>query len=352
MATHFTGSGDRLSHSNSVIAGTANRSFSVWVRKTSSVNNSLFQISYGSGTWLSEISTFGGDLFVTDASSGGSAQYTFTFTVNQWYHIGYTYDGTNKRVYVDGALVSTQAWSSAGAPSGDGWIFGAANFTAPDADLQDITIWDVVLTADEIAQLFRQRLPRRRNNLVAHYPLFPDAARTADYSGNGRTLTSAGTPTEATSNPSAPWTGGRPQSIYIVSGTTVQIAGSAATNFGGTAASTESVALVGAAATAFGGSAAGPTSAKSTAGAAATAFGGTVTVTPLSVVQISGVAAPTRFGGAAANTAAAALAGAAATQFGGTVTVTGGGGGGGADQGALGAAFRRQSMVAGRRRIR
>lgn len=319
MGTHFTGSGDRLSHTNTVIGGTTSRSFTVWLRKTSSANNSCFQLSYGTGTWISEISTFDGDLFVTDASGGGSAQYTFTFTTDQWYHIGYTYDGTNKRVYVDGALASTQAWSSTGAPGGDGWTFGAANFTAPDVDLQDITIWNVVLTADEIAQLYRARLPRRRDNLVAHYPLFQDAARTADYSGNARTLTSVGTPTNATSSPPAPW-GTRSPRISLVTATAVNLVGSGATRTAGAAAETKAAALTAAAASRTAG-AATDAKAAALAAAGATRTAGTATLVVSGTISLVGTSL-TRSAGVASETKAAALAAAGATRTAGAASGT------------------------------
>lgn len=203
MAAHFTVNGDTLSRNETAIGGTTSRTMAAWVRKTTSSDAGICELNYGGGTWGTSISTFAGDLFLTEFNDVGgvNVQYTLAgYVVNTWYHLAITYDGTNARFYVNGALVQTSAWSSAGAPSGTNWVFGQQN-----VDLQDIAVYNAQLSDAEISQLYRRRLPSRRTNLLAYYPLHPGSGRTVDYSGVGKTLTSAGSPSDTSSAPQANW---------------------------------------------------------------------------------------------------------------------------------------------------
>lgn len=304
MSVKTTASGDTLSRNDTTIGGTTSRSFSLWWRKTASSDNALFEINYGGGTWGTYISTFAGDAYIGDYSDVGSADYTLSpYVVNTWYHTAYTYDGTNVRVYLNGALVATAAWNSSGAPSGTNWNFGQSN-----AELQDICIYDAVLSADEIFRLYAERLPRRTANLLAYYPFWAGANRTLDYSGQGRTLTEAGTPTDGAGNPPAKYAGTQPRLIRVTA-TTVNLIGSGATRSAGSAAGSKAVPLVGAGANKSAGSATGSKAASLAATGTTRSAGAAARSSAHSLVG-SGL---TRAAGAAAGTKAAAISGSGET---------------------------------------
>lgn len=108
--------------------------------------------------------------FVTNDAFSIFAQATdpSTLTLNTWYHVAMTWDGTSTRLYVNGALVATNTpaattrtgnWSNWGAPG---------NF---DGAVQDVVTYNAALTVDEIMQLYRARMPLRRTNLVMWLPM-------------------------------------------------------------------------------------------------------------------------------------------------------------------------------------
>lgn len=316
MAVKTTASSDTLSRNDTAIGGTSLRSASIWLRKTSASDNALFEINYGGGTWGTGISTFAGDLHIGDFDNiGGSAEYILSpYVVNQWYHVVYTYDGTNVRIYLDGALVLTTAWNSAGAPAGTNWNFGQSN-----VEFQDITIWDATLTADDAAQLYRRRLPARSANLLAYYPLHDVGNRTIDYSGNNRTLTVTNNVTAAAGAPQAVW-GTRPErtAFYEPDSGSTAINGTGTTQTTGTAAVTSSAALVASGTTQTTGTAA-VTKAAGLAATGTTQTTGTAAVSSGASAAGSGLTQTT---GVAALTAAAAIAAAGTTQTTGTAAVT------------------------------
>lgn len=318
MSVQFTASGDTLSRADTVIGATTARTMSVWVRKTTSSDNAFAELLYGA--WATPMSTFAGDMFVGEASNVGSSLYSFTFTVNQWYHLVHVYDGTNYTVYKDGVLVAgPTAWSSAGGPAGTSWQFGQSN-----VELQDVCVYNAALSAAEAAQLFAVRRPRRTNNLVAYYPFFGGSNRNIDYSGNARTLTAAGTPADGADSAPAGWGGGEPRS-WVTLGGIVQLVGSGGVQSAGAATVTVTKALAGAAGVASAGSAT-VAAQKDLAGAGGIQSAGSAAIAATKALAGSG---GVQSAGSAVVTATKALVGAGGIQSSGFATLTGGGAGGG-----------------------
>lgn len=344
MSVQCTASGDTLSRNDTSIGGTTLRSVSLWWRKTTSSDNAFFEINFGGGSWGVGFSTFGGDAFIGDFNNvGGSADYSFTFVVGTWYHTVYTYDGTNIRVYMNGALVSSPAWSSVGAPAGTNWNFGQSN-----VELQDICIYDAVLTAPEAAQLYVSRRPRRTLNLLAYYPFFAGANRTLDYSGNARTLTSAGTPSDGADSAPAGWGGGEPRT-NTPGVSTINLVGSGGIAVAGSATIAVQKDEVGSGGVQSAGSAT-VTAQKDLVGSGGVATAGSATVSVQRELAGSG---GVQSAGSANIAATKALAGSGGIQSAGFATLTGGGGGGGATPSRASTTPRRMAMLSGgRRRIR
>jgi hypothetical protein len=91
---------------------------------------------------------------VTGLAADGTG--TATLAVNQWYYIGFTYDGANLKNYVNGVLDATTSGSTTiGATSASTFkigysIFGAGRYFRGSID--DVTIYNRALTAVEIQQ--------------------------------------------------------------------------------------------------------------------------------------------------------------------------------------------------------
>lgn len=330
-------------------------------------------IEYGGGTAQFTFSE-------QDAAAANALQLTAAAAINTWHHVALVYNGANSiTAYLNGAAVGTDSTPTLGARNN--W---SSMQTGPyDGDCSDAVFYNAALTADEILALYRERLPRRRTNLVCHWPHFAGANRIVDYSGNANNGTEFGVPTDG-DNPPAKWSGNSPQRVYIVS-SAITIVPTGTTNVTGAAAMTKAAGLApagtvqttGAAAVTSGASAASSGSTQVTGAAAMTKAAGlvpagTTQVTGAAVVtatfpiaatgltQTTGAAAlagalscagSTQCTGTAALTATAALVATGVTQVNGAAAFSGGGAGGGR-QGATGAAFRRQSMTTGRRRIR
>ena len=117
-------------------------------------------------------------------------------TPAQWTHIAVTKQGTTAaRYYLNGAYQSqrTTGFSSDDSASSviGNWP-GSSDYIS--SYLDQVTVWDAVLTDGEIAHEYATRRPKRTANLRAWYPFLDKSAAdfVRDYSGNGRDLTITG----------------------------------------------------------------------------------------------------------------------------------------------------------------
>jgi hypothetical protein len=87
--------------------------------------------------------------------------YTCIITDGQWHHIGlvYDFDGLKRYLYVDGAEVAKDIYFVAGINSEGGLTLGAGKYLDAGSFffgmIDDIRIYDEVLSAEEVADLER-----------------------------------------------------------------------------------------------------------------------------------------------------------------------------------------------------
>lgn len=127
----------------------------------------------------------------TNEVSGGAVPY------GSWVHCAGTYDGTNLRVWVNGANVgSTTCTETLGTDTmlHVGWLGGGSLADNFDGILANVGIWTALLTIDELTALSRGVSPARirPNALIVHLPLagtgrFEDPGREVDLAPNGQT---------------------------------------------------------------------------------------------------------------------------------------------------------------------
>lgn len=174
--------------------------------------SSVFQFSmtenFSVSVWFTK-STINGRLISTENPEGNfrisknnsvdlSVQFgdflNFNIDDNNWHHLVYTYQNRNEKIYIDGVLVSTNFDNSTGTLNyGSPFTIGAKaapSFDRWNGKIDDIGVWNRVLTQQEITNLFNSSLPQNAclpaniptTGLVGYWP-FCDNAN--DESGNG-----------------------------------------------------------------------------------------------------------------------------------------------------------------------
>jgi hypothetical protein len=126
----------------------------------------------------------------THGTATGSQQNAGVIPSNTWVHIAVTSDGTTRNHYVDGELVGTFAETAPpAASSATLQIGGDANWAySPNGLVNEVRLWNVARTQDEIRSTINVPLRSAQPGLVAVWPMFvaTDAlgAHNGAFSGN------------------------------------------------------------------------------------------------------------------------------------------------------------------------
>ena len=161
----FDGSNDFLNIASNASLQMGDVDFSiVYFFRASNVSGArghVAKVSAASGTtWEYYLRTNGTELQfnISDGTNNGTAATTIANTT--WYFVTAIHDSINDelRLYVDGTLVDTEAWTTGGLVSTGAFALGArpatsyAHFFAGDMD--EVGIWKRALTPTEIADLY------------------------------------------------------------------------------------------------------------------------------------------------------------------------------------------------------
>ena len=148
-----------------------------------------------------EIWYWGGTVLIS--SAGGTGVTTLTNGV--WYHIAYTYDGTNNRLYINGTQTNTNTTAQLAGTNSTIYVNGFPTGTANETGIfsvADISVYNRTLSANEILTSYTTAGDKDGlwyglqtcNPLNEGYP-GNTANSCVDYSGNGNTLTPIGAAT-------------------------------------------------------------------------------------------------------------------------------------------------------------
>jgi hypothetical protein len=114
---------------------------------------------------------------------------------DQWTHFAVTGDGTNFRIYVNGALSRTTVFQTTDGSNATYYIGGDPTWTGESYSglIDDVLIYDRALSSDEVSELAGYQAPvdPGTDGLVAFYPLENDVL---DSSGNSNDGTIVGAP--------------------------------------------------------------------------------------------------------------------------------------------------------------
>jgi hypothetical protein len=202
-------------------AGNSARTISIWIYFRSSgvptPDNPVF-VCYGGGQ---QNDTFYGILMaatcpnnaIAVGQSGGNgcgsqipqfpgAQF------NRWYHVVFSHDGANTRLYVDGLLRGTAARTYGTVLDGNFYVGSYTRIFAPpnspDAVIDEVRVYNRTLSTNEVAQLYQYESGPWISVLKAVKPSFSNLTRGINYqlqvSGDMSTWTNQGSPFIATNS--------------------------------------------------------------------------------------------------------------------------------------------------------
>lgn len=177
------------------LASNAAHTFCGWVRVlTTGIGDVIYgdianNTAYGDSTWLG----FEDNEFVfREAVTGGSIyEYRYPLVTNTWFHLALTYDGSAVRSYVNGTLVNTGAWSANSRAAFN--FLDIGSYETADFVAQALMCFPSALSASQVREAMHLAPPAG----VTTYAWWPleASAPTLDATGNGHTLSGAGTAT-------------------------------------------------------------------------------------------------------------------------------------------------------------
>ena len=107
-------------------------------------------------------------------------------TAGTWYHIAFTYDGTMMKLYINGILDRSQAGTGSINTSTYNLYFAKRDNTTTHkykGELDDIRIWNIARTQNEIMQSMNHELSGTETGLVGYWK-FNEASGSAAYDGS------------------------------------------------------------------------------------------------------------------------------------------------------------------------
>jgi len=120
-------------------------------------NDGTFNASFAGGNSGIHMSTTGFYLWL----SGTQSHFTGTFNTGVWYHIAWTWDGTDVKTYVNGAANVTSTDTSNGyATRFSIWAGGGGRWNGfSDCLVDELATWDSALTSGNISTIYNSGTP-------------------------------------------------------------------------------------------------------------------------------------------------------------------------------------------------
>jgi hypothetical protein len=194
-AAVFNGSSSYIYAASSVQQPTTNYSVSVWAKFDSKPSGSIglvsnaksgvspqvgFTIAKSSG-----LDTFG--FWADGTSTNGNVQGTTNFVTNKWYHVVGTYDGSNIKIYVNGQLEGTQAYTATPGTTDQPLVIGKwyGNYSGYylDGSIDQVRIYDTALTSDQVTELYNEHYQTKFTDGSDTAIVFTEGTGTVTFSG-------------------------------------------------------------------------------------------------------------------------------------------------------------------------
>lgn len=157
-ALSFDGVDDFINTGYKVQSGA--RSYFFWVKYNSLTGPGGYSLSgtqqVGAYTYSGIIN--GGQGYYYAGNNGGT--YNYTFSVDQWYHVGFTMDGVNAtKLYVNGRQVDTKTYSADNTATADFLIGKVAGSHNINGVIDQVRVYNYLRTPAQIAWEYNQGLP-------------------------------------------------------------------------------------------------------------------------------------------------------------------------------------------------
>ena len=216
MSVRFDAQGDYYQASTGMPSSSA-YSYCYWAKLKVDRNDFQELVSYQDYNAIATLAD-GVTIGVWDGFTYNSTPFgTTALTIDVWYKFGIIVNGTNL-TFIRGDASSAPTISSATDYTGitPALLRLGAYWNDPlfwwNGLLASYKLWNTNLSQDEMLAELTQFMPVRTSNILHVHPF--KVAETTDYSGNGNTLTSNGTPTTDTDDPPIPWSGGGKKRRY------------------------------------------------------------------------------------------------------------------------------------------
>lgn len=139
---------------------------------------------------------------------------TYAFTLNTWYHVACSYDGTTRKIYVDGVVVGQDTPTGHNVPNANNFRIGSTSSGEYfNGGIDEVRIWNVARTPEQIFGSRNCELQGTDTGLVAYYKFNQgfDAGDNAGVTTLNATTGSNGTLTNfALSSATSNWLAGSP----------------------------------------------------------------------------------------------------------------------------------------------
>ncbi len=140
---------------------------------------------------------------------------TNQLTLNTWHHIAATYDGSTVKIYIDGHLEASAAWTNGITDSGTPLVIGARMGTTVlgtffAGSIDEVRVWNSVRTEAQLRENMCKTLVGNEANLKAYYRLDENDGNcniAYDYSGSGYNGTMMNNPLMVPSDAFNTWIG-------------------------------------------------------------------------------------------------------------------------------------------------
>jgi hypothetical protein len=161
----FDGNNDRVYTTNSLLSNLRGFTLACWIYPDVNVASSRTGlIGQNDAVELGFISTTSIQIW---SSGGGSLTLTYPYPIRQWHHIAATGDGTNLRLYYDGALAGTTSYTTANYGSstytfnvgGDGVFDAPGSSEIFNGKIDEVVFYTNALTAAQISTLASGVIP-------------------------------------------------------------------------------------------------------------------------------------------------------------------------------------------------
>ena len=170
QAAVFNGSNSYIYAANSVQQPTTNYSVSVWSKWDSKPSGSVglvgnFKTGVTPQVGFVMAKASGQNVFSfwadgTASSSAGRALGTTNFVTGEWYHTVGTYDGSNVKIYVNGQLEGTQAYTATPGTTDQPLVIGRwyGNYSGyyHDGQIDQVRIFNKAISSSEVTSLYNE----------------------------------------------------------------------------------------------------------------------------------------------------------------------------------------------------